>query len=508
MTPCSKTRSSQTSTQPKTWRVVRKSTMAALQLFAADGLSGKEWTMARLPECLTEPEREEIVRGCYEMLLVLAEAVAQPLPGESATAQAHEALQVLDRAAILLRQPTHAYHLRRAACLQRAGDAEAAQQERSAAKQIRPEGAFDHFLTGLERFKRGDMVQAKRHFAEAARAQPKHFWAPCLLAICDLNTKGANAERARAYLTGCLQSHPELPWLYILRGFASGQIGSRASNPIEAAENLGAALADYREAIRRDSGGRFRYAVLVNRGLVFLQSRKLDEAVADLQAAIALDPRQLNAYVTLAQVRRQQHQVDLALDELGRAIALKPNLAPLYRTRARWNLERPRVSEPARALALADLEQAIRLGVPDSQEQARDLAEKGRVLLLEQRFQQALDACDTAIRIDPHDAQVLRYRVAVLLELKRDHEAIDACDAALRGPEVGRSPGAARTGEGQAKQLCGRDRRLYLGSGYRAVRAHVAWPARVGLSGFRRPPTGPARLRGGDPPRSLKRRRL
>ena len=38
-------------------------------------------------------------RGCYEMLMVLAEAVAQPLPGESPTWQAREALQILERAA-------------------------------------------------------------------------------------------------------------------------------------------------------------------------------------------------------------------------------------------------------------------------------------------------------------------------------------------------------------------------------------------------------------------------
>ena len=121
--------------------------------------------------------------------MVLAEAVAQPLPGESATSQAREALQILDRAAVLLRQPTHAYHLRRAACLERAGDAEGAKRERSAAERIQPDGAFDHFLTGLEQYKRGYMTQAKRHFAEALQAQPNHFWAQCLLAICDLNTR-------------------------------------------------------------------------------------------------------------------------------------------------------------------------------------------------------------------------------------------------------------------------------------------------------------------------------
>ena len=78
--------------------VVRKSTLAALRLFAADGQPANPWTLDRLPDSLTEPERESVVRGCYEMLMVLAAAVAQPLPGESATAQAREALQILDRA--------------------------------------------------------------------------------------------------------------------------------------------------------------------------------------------------------------------------------------------------------------------------------------------------------------------------------------------------------------------------------------------------------------------------
>jgi serine/threonine protein kinase/lipoprotein NlpI len=414
--------------------VVRSATVAALELFAEGGRRAKPWTLGRLPESLAEPEREEVVRGCYEMLMVQAEAVAQPLPGESATAQAREALQVLERAVLLLRQPTHAYHLRRAACLERAGDSEGAKEARLTAERTPPDGTFDHFLTGLEQYKRGYITQAKGLFTVTLQAQPNHFWAQCLLAICDLNTRPAHAEEAKeakAYLTACLQTHPELPWLYLLRGFASGQIGSKTSSPVEAAENFAAAEADYREALRRDSGGRFRYALLVNRGLVRLQSRKLDQAIADLEDAIALDPRQLSAYVTLGQIHRQRHQIDLALEELGRAIALNPNLAPLYRTRARWNLERPLVTPAMRALALADLDQAVRLGIPKSRELAKDLAETGRVLLLDKQYQRALDACDAALRIDPKDADAHRSRVGALLELKRDQDAILACDAYL-----------------------------------------------------------------------------
>jgi eukaryotic-like serine/threonine-protein kinase len=372
------------------------------------------------------------------MLMVLAAAVAQPLPGESSHSQAREAIEILERALVCLRRPTHAYHLRRADCLEQAGDIEGATRERSAAERIQPDDAFDHFLTGLEQYKRGRMSQSKRHFAAALQAQPSHFWAQCLLAICDLNSRegktetDAKIEVARAYLTACLQSHPELPWLYLLRGFASGQIGSRTSNAEKSAANFAAALADYGEALRRDSGGRFRYALLVNRALLKLQSQKPDEAVADLDDAISLDPRQLSAYVTLAQIHHQRHQLDLAIANLDRAIALKPNLAPLYRTRARWTFERTHATASDRASALADLDRAIQLGAPDSREQAKDFAEKGRVLLVDKQFQKALDACDAALRIDPKSGEFHRYRAGALLELKRDSEAIVACDAALR----------------------------------------------------------------------------
>jgi tetratricopeptide (TPR) repeat protein len=411
--------------------VVRTATWAALELYAAHSQGAERWTLGPLHPSLTRTEHEDVARGCYEMLMVLAEVVAQPLPGESPTLQARSALQILERAAVLRPQATHAFYSRKAACLERLGDADAAKRDRTAAERSQPDGAFDHFLTGIEQYKRGYMGQAKRHFGAALQAQPNHFWAQCLLAICDLNDRPPNPDGAKAYLTACLQTHPELSWLYILRGFASGELASRAPRPVEAAENFADAEADYDAALDRDPDGKFRYALLANRGLVRLHCGKLEEAVADLEEAIALDPRQLSARVTLAQVYRQRQQLDRAIEELDRAVALKPNLAPLYRTRARWRLERPKVTPNIRALALADLDQAVNLGVPKSQEQGRDLVEKARILLMEKRFQEALDACDRALKFDSKDAGVHRYRVGALLELKRERDAIDACDLYL-----------------------------------------------------------------------------
>ena len=402
-------------------KVIRRSARAALELFAADGGRDDGWKSQPMPRSLTETERNEVVLGCYEMLMVLADAVSQPLPGESADRQARVALRILDRAQDLRRQPTKAYHLRRAACLESAGDVDGATRERDAAERIKPDGAFDHFLSGLERYKHGKLTQARTYFDEALRAQPNHFWAQCLAAICDLNTR-TNPGEAKAYLTGCLQSHPDLAWLYLLRGFASGQLGM-----FDAAES------DYRQALNRDSGGRFRYALLANRGLVRFQSGKRTEAIADVEEAIQLNPRQYSAFVTRAQIYRQDRELDRAIEYLDRAIALKPpNSDRLYRSRALWNLERPDQTPSVRDAALVDLEHAIELDPPASSELARDLVKSAQILLSAKRYPEALDACDRALKIVPSDVEAHRTRVGALLELKRYREVVESCDGYLR----------------------------------------------------------------------------
>jgi tetratricopeptide (TPR) repeat protein len=253
-----------------------------------------------------------------------------------------------------------------------------------------------------------------------------------LLAICDLNARPAQPAEAKAYLTACLQTHADLPWLYLLRGFASGQSGAAAPTREEAADEFEAAEADFRDALRRDPAGRFRYALLANRGLIRFQGQRWEDAAADLREAIGLNPRQYSAYVTLAQVYRKQHRLDQALEQLGRAIALKPDSAALRRTRALWNLERPHATSAVRAATLIDLEEAIRRGSPGSPELARDNVKRGYVLLLDGRPAEALNACEMALYIHPSDAEARRLRLTALLKLRRYDQVIDSCDAYLR----------------------------------------------------------------------------
>ena len=70
----SATPSSRASTAPTTWRLF-ESRPGGIELFAAEVPRGGRWTLNRLPQSLSPDDSEAVVRGCYEMLMVLAAAV-------------------------------------------------------------------------------------------------------------------------------------------------------------------------------------------------------------------------------------------------------------------------------------------------------------------------------------------------------------------------------------------------------------------------------------------------
>ncbi len=427
---------------------IRTASLSALELYAAADREADRWALAPLAG-LSEQESKDVVHGCYEMLMVLAEAVALPLPNESPVRQAHHAIQILDRAALLLPEGTQAMWLRRAACLERCGELEAAKRAKSIALDKKPSGAFDHFLSGLEYYKRGSLADAKLHFEAAISVKPKHFWSKCLLAVCSLNSRPPAADQARTHLSACLQDHPALPWLYVLRGYAYSQSGSIATDPVEANAHFEHALADYREAVKLDRTGRYRYAVLVNRGLLQFERKKSAEAISDLTEAIALDPRQVNAYVTLAQVHRRNNDFALALARLDQAIDLSPQDPAIHRMRARFRLEPGNVTPDVRTAALSDLREAIKYEKDDSPLLEEIHAEIARLLLDDKRFPEALEESEASLRLNPRNTAMQRSKIVALLELKRFDKAVIACDAYLtsgsESPEILGLRGLARS---------------------------------------------------------------
>ena len=220
-----------------------------------------------------------------------------------------------------LRPASRAYHLRRADCHARRGDASAAEQERRAAEALPLASPLDHFLVAKDLYRRGSWAEALAHFDTTLTRQPGHFWSNCLSAICCLQLQ--RPVPAWSKLTACLQTEPDLAWLHELRGFASYQIAGLARSAAETMQARGGTLrseiehqlqsaeADYQRALELLDAApspTLRYAVLLNRGLLWLERREWDRAEADLQAAMRLDDKQWQPFEILAQVYRKQDQ--------------------------------------------------------------------------------------------------------------------------------------------------------------------------------------------------------
>jgi tetratricopeptide (TPR) repeat protein len=95
------------------------------------------------------------------------------------------------------------------------------------------------------------------------------------------------------------------------------------------------------------------------------------------------------------------------------------------------NLERKDQAPTHLAQALADLDQAIRLEPPGSTLAAADHTSRAWLLHQEAREEEALAACDAALKIDPGHLDAYRVRVEVLRKLRRYNEVIRSCDVLL-----------------------------------------------------------------------------
>ena len=131
-----------------------------------------------------------------------------------------------------------------------------------------------------------------------------------------------------------------------------------------AIEAFEAAEADFGRALKLEPGDDRRYGLLTHRALLRLRADRLDEAMADLDAAIRLRPDAYQAHTTRAQVFQRQGRLDDAFAAFGRAIACRPEpliLAGLYRSRALLHATRLGISPAQQDAALHDLAESIHL---------------------------------------------------------------------------------------------------------------------------------------------------
>jgi serine/threonine protein kinase/tetratricopeptide (TPR) repeat protein len=437
-------------TLPANLELTRKAATAALEVFARRQ-STDDWELGELPAELTKDEQSEVRNGCYELLLVMAEAVAAQAP-----AQVDHALSILESADRLRPEHSRAYFLTKAACLALRSDRDGEARQIAEAQKVNPKSAFDYFLTGQQEYKREQYADAIRDFEIALRYKPDHFWARCLQAICYLRTN--RLEAAKASLNGCIDTDRDFAWLYLLRGYASGEIGNRYLAALKDSRNQDkglkksaehefseaeADLAVAMDLLKNAPDVDLQFMFLMNRGLVRLERGCFDEAASDYRDAIRLQKDPALAHAGLAYVYQKQNKPAEAIDQFTQAIGVKPDWPPLYRGRAEVRLARTEATRADRDAALSDLAMAIKHEGPRKPERARDHALRAKLFFRDGRYQSAVEECELALRILPErvasasvqaeqvQADALEIQIRALLQLRRFDEAMRCCDQAI-----------------------------------------------------------------------------
>jgi tetratricopeptide (TPR) repeat protein len=323
---------------------------------------------------LSAVQNAEVVRDCDDLVMIRAGALAQSGSREAA-ARALGALNDLPPRA----QHTLAYHMIRAHLLAQAGQRQAATEENSQASASVPVTWSDYFALGRADLQKGDAKTAAARFEIAALERPTDFWSQFLLAVSDMRL--ARPEPAIVSLNRCVKQRPDFAWAYMLRAIA-----------LEALKQNSAAERDLDHALTRACDPDARYAVLVSRGGFRLRSGRLDEALMDLEEAVHLEPNQYHARIALAAVQMKLRRSDDAAQQVAIALRLQPP-----------------------ALLGAEL-----------------FFQRGAIMAGRGAFEEALQACDQALRLQPGSAIAHGLRGEALIGLGRYTEAVRALDRYLQ----------------------------------------------------------------------------
>ncbi len=273
------------------------------------------------PRFFEPAETQAVAADCYELLLIDAQALAQPRVGEPAgewRGRLHQALARLDRADRLgVAAKTHSGLTLRAEYLDalgKAGDlaerpqaAEAARKAAEEADRVATSLVADFFLVGLSLSRQDQFEQALKPLDNALLKQPDHFGARYLRAVCLSRLK--RHAQARDALTECLRQQPDFFWPHLLRGYAEMEL-----------KDFTASQADFNEVLKRHLDPAVQYVALVDRGVLLMKQGRMDDAQADFLAAVKMRPEWTAAYINLALTQRQRGE------ELARSAA--PAIGP------------------------------------------------------------------------------------------------------------------------------------------------------------------------------------
>jgi tetratricopeptide (TPR) repeat protein len=180
------------------------------------------------------------------------------------------------------------------------------------------------------------------------------------------------------------------------------------------------AIADYNEAIRRDSKNVIAY---FSRAYAWSGKGDYDKAISDYDQALGLDPKNASAYFNRAIAWNNKGNYDKAIADYDQAIRLDPKDASAYYSRGNaWG------NKGDYDKAISDYDQALRLDPKN----ASAYFNRGRAWNNKGNYDKAIPDYDQAIRLDPQDASAY-YDRAYAWSGKGDYDrAIADYDQAIR----------------------------------------------------------------------------
>ncbi|WP_376796794.1 tetratricopeptide repeat protein [Thermogemmatispora sp.] len=179
------------------------------------------------------------------------------------------------------------------------------------------------------------------------------------------------------------------------------------------------ALADLERAIALDEGNVWAF---VERGRLLRRLGRYEEALADLSRVLDLNPLDARSLASRGQVLTRLGRYEEALRDFGQALALDEGYGwALVRRAEVWRL-RGQYEE-----ALADVERALTVNPYD----ARALGERGELYRALGRYEEALSTLAQALALRPDYAWALATRGQVLAALGRRSEALADAERAL-----------------------------------------------------------------------------
>ncbi len=194
-------------------------------------------------------------------------------------------------------------------------------------------------------------------------------------------------------------------------------------NGLSVRDSDDAAAVTYFTSALADPGllANLRPVALYDRGLAYSHLKKIDLALADYSASLALQP-QFDTYVVRAVTYERTGKPDAALADFAAAIATRPEIEAGYYDRAGFLLRAKRYAE-----ALPDFTKVVELKPDD----VNALVFRATVYRLVGNFSAAMDDADKAVHLNSKTTGGYLAREAIYQAQGKLDDALDAADDAL-----------------------------------------------------------------------------